>query len=307
MSFERFEQEQNLERAVERQQLDKLYEYARAREAAGGRIRESDFENYYGPDAVAKDRDYVELRKRQFSESLARLPEGERGDAEEARKLSYVMEMMLQEEGELSEWFGRDAHTAMASEYDDIKNGVDAIVEFETETGAEYLALAVDFTLKRGSLDKIQRIKEDIDGGRTTEVKYFYSEYEKKQKPLKDLAKVVVTCDTSTLLEAAHLWKTKGRSPQAQRALANHPIQLIILREIQSQLEAYRAYAEKTGKVNFETMYAGDLAMIDAILGEKEGRADTLLNEKEGRILGNPTSDDAYRALARNLSVVFGK
>ncbi|MBI1957098.1 MAG: hypothetical protein HYS44_01405 [Candidatus Niyogibacteria bacterium] len=295
-SFERFEQERNLERAVEKQRIDALYGYAREREAAGGRIRESDFKNYYGPDAVRKDREYVEMRKRQFGESLARLPESERAEQEEAQKLASVMEVMLQEEGELSEWFGRNAHTAMASEFDDIKNGMDAVVEFETETGAEHLALAVDFTLKRGSLDKIQNIKGDIDRGHTTEVKYFYSEYEKKQKPLKGLAKVVVTCDTPTLLEAAHLWKTKGKSPQAQHALANHPIQMIILREIQSQLEAYRAYAEKKKKNDFEKIYAGDLAMIDAILGEKEGR-----------IPGNPANDDAYRALARNLSVVFGK
>ena len=159
----------------------------------------------------------------------------------------------------------------------------------------------MDFTLIHGSLDKIQKIKGDIDAGNAAKVKYFKSERLGTKPGLENVAKVVVSCDVGTLLEAARFWKQKAsknktRSREAHEELANHPIQMIVLREIQKQLEMYRAYAQTTGKQKFADMYAGDLAIIDAVIDEKEPRLPVKVDE-----------DGAYRKLIRSLDIVFQK
>lgn len=296
-----FEAERGAEQALEFEKLSALYKFAKEREAAVGRIREKDFLDDYGATVVKHDRKYVKKRKQDSEEDLAKLDARERYQTEEARRLAYIMEVLLQEEGELSEWFGREASTSMASEYDDWKNGVDAIVEFEIEGGAQHLALAVDFTLIHGLLDKIQQIKGDIDAGHAAQVKYFKSGRPGAKPGLENVAKVVVSCDVGTLMEAAVFWKQKAsknktRSREAREELADHPIQMIVLREIQKQLEMYRVYAETSGKQKFADLYAGDLAIIDAVIDEKEPRLSVNVDE-----------DGAYRKLTRSLDIVFRK
>ena len=288
-SPENFELERNINQAFEKKKLEELYQYARLGEAEGDRVQEDDFNDIYSAEDIAHDRAYVAGRKKQAAEELARLPDDARHGQEEARKLAYLMEVMLVKAGELWNWFGSAAHTKLASEYDDWHNGVDAIVEFEADP-SKYLALAVDFTLPRGSQSKIRGIKEDIDRGHMAEVKYFDPESE--AGGLKNLAKVVVSCDVATLLDAAVLWKKEKKSKEEKLALVRHPIQVIILREIQAQLAAFRDYARETGKKKFDALYTDNLAMIDAIIGEKE----------EEKIMADPEQDGAFRNLKHMLA-----
>ena len=101
-----------------------------------------------------------------------------------------------------------------------------------------------------------------------------------------------MACDTATLLDAATLWKKEKKSENDKQALARHPIQMIVLGEIQAQLTAYRDYAQSIGKKDFVALYTDNLAMIDAIIGAKE---------KE-QIVADPEQDGAFRNLKHMLA-----
>ena len=103
-------------------EVDEELAYRRAEKAlAVDRIKETDFEDLYGEENVRKDLAEIERLEAKFET----LPS----------KASVILEAIIHEQSELNDWLGPEAHTLKTARYDDIKHGVDEVVEFTDKPG----------------------------------------------------------------------------------------------------------------------------------------------------------------------------
>lgn len=207
-------------------------------------IRPDEFSYLYGKENVENDMKYVSDMEAKFENQAS--PEQKR-----ARRLAEVFEAVVHEQGELSEWFGPDAETIKTSRFDDIKNGVDNIVEFrEKNRSASHVAFAIDVTFSNEMDKKFDRIRKEIDDGELAKVKYFYSEYLGIRGELTKIPRFVVGAESKTVKEIGELW-IEGK----KKELGNHWVQFQILEEIIEQADAFAEYADRYGKHDVAEAY----------------------------------------------------
>lgn len=193
----------------------------------------------------------------------------ERGEPH--KKYADVMEGILYEHIEQSNWFGETASTIKTSLYDDYVNHVDLIVEFEEESKAlSHLGLAIDVTFGTTAMQKkFDTIREEILSGKLTEVKYFESERSPHKGLYRKLPRVVIGVEREHVIELAALWL----DPKRKKEFAVHPIQKVILQEIASQLDQFRAFAGTGGQEARELVpiFERELSVVRKILTAKRG------------------------------------
>lgn len=230
------------------------------------------------------------------------------------RRRGELLEALLTDQIELENWLGQDARTIVPSRYDDLEHGVDIMVLFEIEGFIKYLALSVDATTSKSNIaKKIKRIRDDIDQGRLTRIKYFL--YEPPDQPgqrsdLSDVPRVVVGADVQSTRELARLWldfenarrqKRASRDPEesdglklqiqkAKKKLAEHRTQFQILYEIKAQLEYFIKLALAQNKNSLAVRYQGALDTINDVLNQKDFKLDETERQKIEQ-------DEVYRAI----------
>lgn len=238
----------------------------------------------YTDEEIERDIQETERLGQIFEDKDKRDPEHQ-----EARNLGKILEAIINEQVELGDWLGEGVLTIKTSKFDDYTRGVDEVAEFLDE-GEEvsHLALAIDATIGGDSVTKLRRIKDEIDGGKLGEIKYFHSERTGFKGRLPGVPRAVVTVDGGTIATLADLWMKED-----QKALNHHPVQFQILQEIILQAETFRAYAERKGNTEAARSY-GDLA----------GRMRGVYEEKASEVgfkVGD--FDSAFSALKFNLKV----
>lgn len=252
--------------------IDKAYD--RAKEILSGGIQLQDFSDIYKD--VENDQKYVETMEKLFSETLEK--DGE--DLRKIYKLSAILEAIVLEEGELSNWFGENATTIIPSRFDDIRNGIDCIVEFEEgDTSASHLALAVDVVSGAEIQRKMNRIKNDIEEGHLSEIKYFSSDRLGIKGKKINIPKVVIGADRKHVQDLVELWLNNRN-----KELAEHHMQIQILKEIKLQLDAFAKYAERKGRPEIAEIYRKALSIVRTIIREKKVVGDMLDKMEEDEV-----------------------
>ncbi|MEK7180717.1 MAG: hypothetical protein AAB738_00050 [Patescibacteria group bacterium] len=241
-------------------------------------IHPDEFEDLYGAQNISQDNDYVAKMKAKFKEQ-------EGAEEATAKKLATILEAIIFENAELSEWFGPNASTIKTSEFDDIKNGVDSVVEFEeSKTSASHLALAMDATFSSETGGKFHRIKEEIESGELTKVKYFQSDHMSIRGELSKIPRVVVGVNAETVKALSETWLENPSS------LKDHPIQFQILEEILMQLRVFKDYAKKIKKTDIGATYEKVIGIVEEILEEKKklikdtGERDSVFYDMESNL-----------------------
>lgn len=144
---------------------------------------------------------------------------------------------------ELHDWLGPNASVVFTSKYDDIKNGVDLLVQFTDENG-EIIYLAIDVTANDDSAkltQKLQRSIEDVKRGKLSKVKYFAPpqsaeayKIESKKAGI-NVPRAVIgtnTENTQKMIEKfAQVYEQGGR-----KDLGSYELQYALLEEIEAQL-----------------------------------------------------------------------
>lgn len=240
----------------------------------------SDFEDLYGAERVKDDIDSVSRKKE-------RIKEAHSGPTKRAR----ILEALLSEQIELSDWFGQDAFTIIPSEYDDLYNGVDVAIEFERDGGYKYMAAGIDITSSSSAIQrKVEIIKEHISNGTLTRMKYFMSERTDFKGEMGKIPGIVIGTDSNTIKELSELWlqanaqrlgrnlsglseasieNQKKLAREAKEKLAKHRVQRLLLEEIEMQLEIYLEYAKKHQKPEIIQKYESLLGLIRELLPQK--------------------------------------
>lgn len=287
------EVEKNLriERALEKR--DKVYK------AGGGAIQEREFEDLYSQERVEEDLEYVERMERKFEENAT--PE-----QKESNKLATIFEAMIYDQSERSNWLGNNAMTIKTSRYDDIKNGIDLIVEVpdKEKPTASHLALAVDVTFSDDLRDKMRKIKREIDSNKLATVKYFKSDFLDFRGEKSNIPKVVVGADYKTLENVIDLWKSEENEEyrkEYRKLLERHHIQFIILDEIMLQLHNYKEYARKRNKKSAFESYDKVIETVQDINGEKQELREEILADDNSKI----ENDKVFSAIKENLNKEF--
>ena len=271
-----FEQSTEYDTKIEHADIEAAHE--RAKDVLSDPINPEDFRDIYGEN-VNSDLAYVQKMENKFEEDRQKMSENE----QHFLKVAKVFEAIVFQHAELSNWFGETAMTMEASRYDDIKNGVDTIVEFEEENTAHHLALAIDVTSSSSIFEKFDRIKKEIDNNKLAEIKYFVSEHLNIRGHKSNVPRVVIGADRKTIYNVVNAWIEED-----MEALAQHPIQIKILSEIKLQLEGFKEYCEKWNHTDLAEIYAQGLKIIDGILSEKAPTEDQLAELE---------FDEVYRAI----------
>lgn len=244
--------------------IDDMHKALCGREDAEA-VDPNQFRDLYGAANVEADLKYVKEMEERFLKERNPQLEG-------ARQLAEIFEAIICEQAELSDWLGSDAFTSRTSRYDDIKNGVDVVAEFqETETAASHLALATDVMVGRGLYKKLGRIKQEIVRGKLTRIKYFISEAMNIRGELSQIPRVIIGAEAKTVAELGRL-----RLAGDNKALAKHPIQFQILEGIALQLDAFSEYARKIKRDDIAKIYEHMSKLIQNIRIKKlSGMKDT--------------------------------
>ncbi|MBI4094345.1 MAG: hypothetical protein HY436_00900 [Candidatus Liptonbacteria bacterium] len=153
----------------------------------------------YREETTRRDMAHVEKLERTFKDESASDPEYAIGV-----KRGELFEAIIATQIEESNWMGETAEITVPARYDDIVNGVDLIVGFTEEETHSHLGLAVDATESvRGVDRKFLKIKESIENGTLSLIKYFDSEY--FHGTLRQVPRVVIGADRSTTKEVTDL------------------------------------------------------------------------------------------------------
>lgn len=241
------------------------------------------FYDLYGKEKVEEDKSKVGHIKEKF------LRENTPSEIE-AKKMAVIFEALFNKHGEQSDWLGGNASIIPTSEYDDIVNGVDAIAEFAEEGKNPYhLGLGIDVTYSSHIKKKFEKIKEKIDNGKLSEIKYFQSINMDFTGKLSQIPRVVIAITKETLKELVDL--DEGRK---NKELAVHFIQFQVLEEILMQLKLFKGYAEKVGQIKI----AEKFEMTERIITE-------IYENKKETVLDNGKRDKSLKLLEEQAKAVF--
>jgi len=210
-----------------------------------GRIQIDLFKDLYGAEVIAKDTAYVEKRKAQFSANDFRDT-----DHKILSERSKIFEAMLFQEGDGAMWFGEDSAIIMPSEYDDICNGVDSVVEIMRQEGLSTAALSIDLTFKRDIGSKVDSIANKVKQGVATKIKYYQSELGDLRGEISKVPHFVTGVNGRTLGELTNLFAER-KSAQ----FADHPVQFQIIESIMLQAKTFAQVAESSGHGNLVKSY----------------------------------------------------
>ncbi|MHB0865665.1 MAG: hypothetical protein ACYC1Y_02065 [Minisyncoccota bacterium] len=178
-----------------------------------------------------------------------------------------ILEAIVCEHGELSDWFGPQAQVIKSARFDDYINKIDMVVEFEdAEKRFSYLALGVDVTFGSQDLSKkFAAIRARIDSGELGEVKYFHSERQHFTGRKRKVPQVVIGTEMERVKELGLLWMNRKN-----KELGEHPVQITILEEIVLQLETFADYARRADKDAVATIFDAELLKVRELLREKK-------------------------------------
>jgi len=233
-----------------------LSEARRVLEAS--KIDINDFRDIYGSEKIKEDLKYVDKMERRFKEESTE-------ELLMIKQLAIVFEAVFHKGAREHGWLGEGVRVIKASDVDDLRYGVDGIVEFQEEdANVDHLAIGVDVTFGNAFVrKKFARIVEDIKRGKLPTIEYFRSGNFRGE--LSNIPRVVVGAERNNLLR---LSRDLFVNPDNER-LAQHPYQLLQLRQMCLQLDAFEEYARRLGKKEIAKVYKRDAEIVRKILQKK--------------------------------------
>lgn len=223
-------------------------------------IQETDFVSVYGKEAVEADIHEIRHLEGVFAHR-------DTLQDQNAHAIAEVLEAILLEHSELSEWLG-SAQTLKTARFDDYKNKTDMVAEwYSHEDGSRILALAVDVTFGTTAVArKFEGIKKEVDTDTLGTLRYFKDTRGDFMGTRNNIPRVVIGVSQETVEELILLWNKSDK-----KALGKHPVQRIIVEEIYNQLELMHAYAEANGKKRTEDACKQALTIMRPLRAAKLG------------------------------------
>ncbi len=162
-----------------------------------------------------------------------------KGTRKDHSQRGEMLETIMTAQAELNGWYG-DMLITKTLEYDDYENHTDSVLSGKLKNG-EDVFLAIDWTVtndKNLINKKLERIKQEINHNRLTEIKYFQSpEDDDDQRGLKNIPRVILAMNYENFQALCEQTiKVIERQPKANQNFARFKLQLEILQDIREQL-----------------------------------------------------------------------
>ncbi len=240
--------------------------YTKAQAVLKDKPDEFDFGDKYERQEIAQDVDRVIRLKEKFKKERER---------KETKQMSTILEAIIFEQGELGEWFGENSFTIGVSEFDDFVNGIDMVVEFHEQDDLEMppLELGIDVTFTNDTTPKFDGLKEQIENGELSTIKYFCDSTDVRGKK-ENVPEVIIGVSGKTTNELTQLWLEKDHD-----ALPKYRIQIMILEQIRVQLIAFMSYAKLCDKDDLADIYESRLQVVNKIIAKKKELYDEVIPE----------------------------
>lgn len=206
-----------------------------------------DFSDLYGKQGVLEDKNEIDRVEKMFEEQLNLLSETDQDDIIHSKELAECSEGIILSQ---SSWFGLSAETIPTTKYDDIKGGIDLIVEHKIGDAYAHDGIGIDVTYSghNGLRRKLERLVSRAQKGQLSRVKYFSSSRNNMRGEMSQIPLVVIGCTGDTMKELTNLFAEKN-----DKELALHPIQFQFLEQMKVQAHTYMDIAEKSKDNNSGT------------------------------------------------------
>lgn len=232
-----------------------------------------------------------------------------------SKKRSMILEALLAEQIEASDWFGHNANTVIASEFDDLFNSIDLVIEFgsEGEKDIHYNPMGIDVTSTTERIGgKLTKIRDHFKRWGGSRIKYFRSERKNPKSKLKELPRLIIGVEPELIEELGQLWleanrhRLEGKNPlklseeerqkikEAREKLAKHRAASLLLEELRLQLQCLVEFAKniKRDPNKFDRL----LTIVEELLKLKK------LDPSEE---SQNNQDKIYRAICTEIEKVF--
>lgn len=266
------------------------------------KMDEGDFVAKYGEEEVARDKAEIEATRRNFYSNFD----------EESRRIKAcgdTLEQIIAQNIKENRWFGDNTKVKFTSRYDDIKNGVDFVLEIRREGQPAFSAMCIDATFGVPDYKKLGRLQYEIDSGQLAKLKYSNlpeNTDSAGDKSDKGIPRLILSLDLESLaqlsaLEDKVIGTDKQKTDKAQEELSAHPAQVIFLRQIIEQLKVYAEYARSRGGEKAKSVIKP--------LQELQKIAEDIFQDKlrSGKFIGKISDDLATAKLMSGLQTIFGK
>ncbi len=201
-----------------------------------------------GDEEVQKDLESLNQRKNDFSKK-------EVGDTkqeqrlERAKKVATLTERALAEGVSKLAWYGDNISIEPASEFDDIKRGVDDILEIRKEDEeSSFMGLGIDVTFRGLYSEQFKQkfftLLQSIRDGYKTKVKYFKNH---KGEVMKEFAipKIVLYFNVDDVRDMVEILK-HADNPAKQAELKNSPQKVTVMNQIIHSCDILATFAEES-------------------------------------------------------------
>jgi len=260
------------------------------------RPQEMDFIDIFKEDEIKRDVLLKNRLKEKFRDQLEHLPPHDQERLQDAQERADALEIIIAEQGELNNWAGENAYFTRTSEFDDIVNGVDIVIEFDNQDEPQRhdrVALVVDASMNTHLevlLQKINRNKEKILSEKAPEIKYFESSIDGAHSSLKHVVPVVIGLEGKHVQELIHLCASvkrlkalKEKTTQQHEVLKKkleelekHPVQAVFYKEIELQLQQYLSILNSK-KNHANATYVNEIENILNIFRELNAKGRTIV------------------------------
>lgn len=253
----------------------------------------------YNSKEIEKDKKTLDNAKKKFESYKQEMTKEEEERFEKSRERGEALEITLTYL--LERWFETEdleVMTQRTTEFDDIVNGTDLIVEFKTPDSVEKLAMAVDASLHvKGIKDKLKKCFNRTTGkDKKFQVKYFQSQFEDKDGnfPHGNLKNVVSLVTGLGSKNANKLFddfaeylairdKDFEKAEKKMKKMENNSIKKIFINQIEKQIEMYR---DRKSELNTETL--DEIEKISTIIKDISKEMDSIVcdfQQKDDQIL----------------------
>lgn len=224
-----------------------------------------DFDDLFSDSEREADTKRLATLKQEAAARDAALPEDQRLEYQESEQRASALEIIIADQAELNNWFGEQSLITRTTEFDDLANGVDSVVEFDLgEDVPERLALAIDASTSASPdviAEKMKKRFEKVVSGDLAEVKYFRSQIDDAVGPIAAIPVVIgldrmhadeLTADFAQMIKLEQTRKaaaekgsreveerTRAAIKEKKLAMAKHPGQILFHKQMLAQFDMY--------------------------------------------------------------------
>ncbi len=200
-----------------------------------------------GEEEIKKDIESFKELKKTFEKNNSQLEASKAQKAEQAKKVATIVERAIVHSVSNLEWYGEDVSIEPTSQFDDIKRGVDDILQIRKEEADSFLGLGIDVTY-RGLLSEQYRHKlftllKSIQSGYSTKIKYFKNHQGECMREF-SVPKTILFFDTGDVKDLVNMVKNID-NPDVMEGYKNSPMKFKVLNQMLIQCEILAEFAEE--------------------------------------------------------------